>query len=452
MFQITVSLIRLRCCASSGPYSVAKLCARRVKKTSRAPVEVRVGRLDPAPHRLESRPSRIDHRDDLGIDGHRGGAGGGPGDAQPAEVRRLRRDHRQVGPIRHHRQEQGRVLHGARHRPVHGQILRIGVGPRGNEPDRGPESDHAAEARGVPQRPAEIAAVGDRHHPAGQRRGGTARGASRALGQIVGVAGRAEDGVERVGAGAEFRCVRLAEHDCACLADPDDERLVAFGDVVCVDRRSVRRADTRGVDEVLVRDRQPVQGAHGLPARQRLVRGAGLRQRALGFQCHDRVDRGIGLGDAREVGVEHLAGGYLPGAERPRELDRRSPPQRVHGPAAYARPPGALACRHADDRCRPAAGPSRDPPRAGTALRHGGRCGRVDGRTARQRPGNGLPGRPRARSRLRAHRSRGRALRAALARAHARDAPHDVRRAGRARRDHGRGVHEGARAAASGDG
>ena len=38
MFQTTVSFIRLRCCASSGPYSAAKLCARRVKKTSRAPV------------------------------------------------------------------------------------------------------------------------------------------------------------------------------------------------------------------------------------------------------------------------------------------------------------------------------------------------------------------------------------------------------------------------------
>ena len=181
MFQITVALIRLRCSCEQRPVLGREALCPQGEEDLACAREVRVRRLDPAPERLESRPSRIDHRDDLGIDGHRGGAGGRPGDAQPVEVRRLRRDHRQVGPIRHHRQEQGRVLDGARHRPVHGQILRIGVGPRGHEPDRGPESDHAAEARGVAQRPAEIAAVGDRHHPAGQRRGRTARGPSRAL-------------------------------------------------------------------------------------------------------------------------------------------------------------------------------------------------------------------------------------------------------------------------------
>ena len=57
-----------------------------------------------------------------------------------------------------------------------------------------------------------------------------------------------------------------------------------------------------------------------------------------------------------------------------------------------------------------------------------------------------------ARARVRgfAHdRSGGRPVRATLARAHARDAAHDVRRPGRPRRGDGRGLHEGARAAAA---
>ena len=67
--------------------------------------EVWIGGLHATTEVLESGQRRIDDRDHLGLDRHLTGAGGCPGDAQPGEVRRLRRHHRQVGTARHDRQE-----------------------------------------------------------------------------------------------------------------------------------------------------------------------------------------------------------------------------------------------------------------------------------------------------------------------------------------------------------
>jgi len=86
-----------------------------------------------------------------------------PGDADAVRVRDV--DHAAPGFPRHDGPQQGRIRHRARHRTVGRQLQRIVIGKAR------PEADHVAEARGVPQRAAEVAAVRDRHHAGGERHG-----------------------------------------------------------------------------------------------------------------------------------------------------------------------------------------------------------------------------------------------------------------------------------------
>jgi hypothetical protein len=96
-----------------------------------------------------------------------------------------------------------------------------------------------------------------------------------------------------VGARPELGGVRLAEHHGAGLADAGDERLVCIGDVLGVDGRAVGRADARRVDEILVRDRQPVQRSGLGAGHERIVQRSGSLTRGVGRLGHDRVDRRV---------------------------------------------------------------------------------------------------------------------------------------------------------------
>ncbi len=71
-----------------------------------------------------------------------------------------------------------------------------------------PQSDNAAEACGIAQRSAHVGAVCHPGGAAGQRRG-AARGSGRGQRQIPGLRVAPEHLIESVGAGAEFRGVRL---------------------------------------------------------------------------------------------------------------------------------------------------------------------------------------------------------------------------------------------------
>ncbi len=102
------------------------------------------------------------------------------------------------------------------------------VDSRGHAARRRPKADDVAERGGIAQRSAGVAAVGDRHHAAGERHRGAAAAAAAGLRQVVRIARRAEDRVERLRPGAELRRVGLADRDRAGRAHPrDDRRVVA---------------------------------------------------------------------------------------------------------------------------------------------------------------------------------------------------------------------------------
>ena len=79
------------------------------------------------------------------------------------------------------------------------------------------------------------------------------------LRQVVRIARGAEHGVERLRSGAELRRVRLAEGDRTGGANARDDQRVAGRDVVAIEGRAAGRANSRRVDEILVRNGKPVE-------------------------------------------------------------------------------------------------------------------------------------------------------------------------------------------------
>jgi len=87
-------------------------------------------------------------------------------------------------------------------------------------------------------------------------------------------------------------------------------------------RRPERGPHTRDLDQVLVRDREPVQQPGRLAARQRVVRRGGLGQRLVEGRGHDGVDDRVGLLDPLDVRGHDLARRHLAAAQQAGQRDR----------------------------------------------------------------------------------------------------------------------------------
>jgi hypothetical protein len=101
---------------------------------------------------------------------------------------------------------------------------------------------------------------------------------------------------------------------------------------VAEQRRSVGGADSGGVNEILVRDRQPVQQTWCLAAGQRLVGGRRLRHGLAETPGDHRVDGAVHRLDALDVCRDHLPRRNLPAAQHPGQRDRVVVPQSRHQP------------------------------------------------------------------------------------------------------------------------
>ena len=83
----------------------------------------------------------------------------------------------------------------------------------GHAADGRTEADDVAEGGGIAEGAAGVGAAGDGNEAAGEGDGGAAGGSTAGFGEVVGIAGRAEDTVEGLGAGTEFGRVGFAEGD-----------------------------------------------------------------------------------------------------------------------------------------------------------------------------------------------------------------------------------------------
>ena len=227
-----------------------------------------------------------------------------------------------VGPA-DHCQQQRDVGDRAAHRALDSHpVGHVRDRPRRYPAGRRAQADDVAEAGRVAQRAAQVAAVGQRDHPGREGGGGPAAAAARAAAGVVGIPGRAEHLVHGVRAGPEFRRVGLAQADRPGACHPAHDQRVEVGDVPGEQRRPERCPHPGRFDQVLVRDRQPVQQAGRLAGRERLVGRRRLVRRLLEGPGHDRVDDRVPLLDAGDVSRDHLARGDLLAAQQRGQRDR----------------------------------------------------------------------------------------------------------------------------------
>ena len=122
-------------------------------------------------------------------------------------------------------EQQRKVLDIARHRALHPEIaIDLGNGSMGHAADARPHAGDAAEACRIAQRAAHVGAVRKPRHAGCERNGGTARGAGSGARCIPGITRRAEYLIEGVGAGAEFRRIRLGVNQPSVIFETFDQQ------------------------------------------------------------------------------------------------------------------------------------------------------------------------------------------------------------------------------------
>ena len=225
-------------------------------------------------------------------------------------------------------------------RSLHADSHERQQGRRGwHETDARTKSDDVVEARRIPERSAEIAAVGEREQAGGHPCRRAAARAARALREIVRISRRAVHLVVGVRSHRELGNVRLADRNDASLAQPLDEDAVfaghrgrgKIGDPI------VNGKPTAGSKSLKACGR-PCSGPTISPARQAAIGLVGQRETSLVVQLgDDGVDLRVDPRDAIEVRGHQLPRRDLAVAHEPGLLAR----------AHEAKPGRARQLRHA---------------------------------------------------------------------------------------------------------
>ena len=200
----------------------------------------------------------------------------------------------------------------------------------GHEPVARLEARRTAGERRDADRATRVRADAQRSEAGRERSGAPARGTA---GDATGPARVADGAVERVlarHAPGELVQVGLADDHGAGVDEPLDGGRRPRRDVLTEQRRAVRRAHPRGVEEVLGRERD----ARERPEPARASERAGVEQRALAVARDERVEVGARL-DAVEVVGDDLLGGDVAGAHAARDLVAAP---FVHGRRFYQNP------------------------------------------------------------------------------------------------------------------
>ena len=152
--------------------------------------------------------------------------------------------------------------------------------------------------------------------PRGHERGAAARRAARHPAGVPRVRDGPAHAVLVRRAHRELVHVRLAERHGAGRRQSLDHGRVERRDVALEHPRAAGRRHGRGDEDVLVGQRQAVEGPARLPRRAALVGRPRRRARAVGVDVHERVQRGAVRVDAFQERVGELDGGALAARER----------------------------------------------------------------------------------------------------------------------------------------
>ena len=171
-------------------------------------------------------------------------------------------------------------------------------------PGEGRMPDHAAEARRIAQRTAEVRAMRHPGHAGGQRHCSTAGRPRRRHPCVPGIERRPEDLVEGIGAGAELRRVRHRIDDAALAFEMGDEHIGCGRDTILVNGRALRRAHARHVGQVLDRHRKARQ--HAALAQRLGHQPTRMLARPVEAERRQRIDHAVNGGNARFQRVDAI--------------------------------------------------------------------------------------------------------------------------------------------------
>jgi hypothetical protein len=107
-----------------------------------------------------------------------------------------------------------------------------------------------------------------------------------------------------IGAGAEFRRIRLGVDYPAIVFEVFDQDIRLRRDVILVDRRALRGQHACDTGQVLDRDRQPASSPRSLAGF--FISSGGVLSGAVEAQRRQRVDLAVDLGDAFFQYVEQV--------------------------------------------------------------------------------------------------------------------------------------------------
>ncbi len=222
--------------------------------------------------------------------------------------------------------ERSHVIHRRRERdhPVGGHVA-----------ERGFQPDAAARRCGNPNRSAGVGADARQGHAGDDADG---RAAARSAGRPRGVERMARRTERRFLVGraeGEFVQVGLADQHGPGRSETGNHGGVSIGAVAFTHARGGGRRQAADVDQVLHRDRDPVQRSAIDAGRQLVVGAVGLRARLLGHDRDERIQPPVHQLDPLQAVLGDRAGGHFAPAKQPPELLNRDSIERA--------PPGGHA-------------------------------------------------------------------------------------------------------------
>ena len=221
-------------------------------------------------------------------------------------------------------QHQGRVRHGARHRPDMGKRAVDTGRPGGHAPEAGLEADHAAEGGRDAHRAAAVAAQRQGAAAAGQGGRRPAAGAAGRHAQIPGVAGGAVERAVGHALPAHLRRRRHAQEDAAGLAQAGDRRRVLLPGLARVHGlRSQAGGPAADAQHVLDAHRHAVQRPQRLAPAPAPLAGGGLGAHRVVVAMAEGVEIAVDLVDAGQRGGRRFDRREVAGAIARRQFQRR---------------------------------------------------------------------------------------------------------------------------------
>mmetsp|Transcript_27376 Transcript_27376/g.50288 ORF Transcript_27376/g.50288 Transcript_27376/m.50288 type:complete len:509 (+) Transcript_27376:1695-3221(+) len=202
-------------------------------------------------------------------------------------------------------QQCGQVTRASCHRAIAGQRMQICVARRlgRHHPPTGTHAIDVVPARRIAQRPHHIRSIRHAQHARGQSHRRTTGRPPGTAAQVIRIAGRAKNGVHRMGPKSKLRRIRLADDNRASGTQTGHHDIVLLRHLPREQGRAHRRGQPFRIGEVLDRDGYAVQP----PLGRLCIRSPRLSRQSIRIaQRHHRIHRAVHSLNAGQSRLHHL--------------------------------------------------------------------------------------------------------------------------------------------------